>query len=194
MAGKFPLTRGRGRAKPLRAVRLLFRRLPTHPDPGYAPRMIRTLSLLLFLVAAPVLAAEPTTITGRVVSLADGDTLTVLDAGKTQHKIRLHGIDTPEKKQAYGTKAREALGALVFQKDVSVTVVDKDRYGRLVGKVKQGDTDVNRELVAKGYAWRYSQFDKKGEYTAVQAEAKAAKRGLWADPDPVPPWEFRRKK
>ncbi len=114
--------------------------------------MIRTFSLFMFLVAAPVLAAEP--ISGRVVSIADGDTLTVLE-GKTQHKIRLHGIDSPEKKQAFGAKAREALRALVFQKDVTVTVVNKHRYGRLIGKVTQGVIDVNLRMVLDGYAWQY---------------------------------------
>jgi len=154
--------------------------------------MKHLLPLVLLLIASPLLAADP--ITGRVVGVADGDTLTVLDASKTRHKVRLHGIDAPEKSQAFGTKAKEALAALVFQKDVSVIVVGTDRYGRQVGKVRQGGTDVNTALVRAGYAWRYSTYDKKGEYTAAHNEAKAVKRGLWADPAPTPPWEFRRKK
>ncbi|HYH68856.1 MAG TPA: thermonuclease family protein [Urbifossiella sp.] len=154
--------------------------------------MKHLITLVLLLIASPLLAADP--ITGRVVGIADGDTLTVLDTAKTRHKVRLHGIDAPEKAQAFGTKAKEALAALVFQKDVTVTVVDEDRYGRQVGKVMQGGTDVNTALVRAGYAWRYATYDKKGEYTAAQDEAKVARRGLWADPGPTPPWEFRRKK
>ena len=155
--------------------------------------MNRYLPVLFILLTSPLLADDPTTITGKVLSVADGDTLTVLE-GKTQHKIRLFGIDAPEKKQAFGTKAKDALAALTFGKTVTVTVVDTDRYGRSVGKVTQGGADVSRKMVADGFAWRYKTYDKKGEYTAAQAEAKDAKRGLWVDPEPTPPWEFRRKK
>ena len=154
--------------------------------------MIRALPFLLFLIATPLLAAEP--IIGRVVSIADGDTITVLNSNKTQQKIRLHGIDAPEKSQAFGTKSKDALAALVFQKDVVVTVVDKDRYGRWVGEVRQGGVDVNARMVRDGWCWRYPTYDKAREYAAAQAEAQKEKRGLWADKDPVPPWEFRKKR
>lgn len=156
--------------------------------------MKRLLPLVLLLIASPLRAADPATITGKAVSTADGDTLTVLDSSKIQYNVRLHGIDAPEKAQAFGTKTKEALASLVFQKDVTVTVVDKDRYGRFVGKVRQGDTDVNMALVREGLCWRYTTYDKKGEYTAAQNEAKAARRGLWAAPELTPPWEFRRRK
>jgi endonuclease YncB( thermonuclease family) len=156
--------------------------------------MSRILPVLLLLVSSPVWATDPVTITGKVVAVADGDTLTVLDVVKNPHKIRLHGIDAPEKAQAFGTKAKKSLATLVFQKDVTVTVVDTDRYGRMVGKVKRGDLDVNLALVKGGWCWRYTTYDKKSEYAAAQAEARAARRGLWADSEPIPPWEFRRRK
>lgn len=142
----------------------------------------------------PPLAADPTTSAGKVAALSDGDTITVLHATITKQKVRPTGIDAPEKAQVFGTKAREALVALVFGKGVTVTVVDKDRYGRWVGKVRPGDTDVNTNMVRDGYAWRYVTYDKAGDYSAAEAEARKAKRGLWADKDPLPPWEFRKMK
>lgn len=154
---------------------------------------MKRLALVLFLIAAPALAADPPpkSVAGKVVGVTDGDTIKVLDADKVEHRVRLAGVDAPERKQPFSAKAKEALSKLVFEKEVTVAVTDRDRYGRLVGKVKQGQTDVNTELVLKGWCWRYDAYDKKGEYREAQAEAKAAKRGLWADPVPVPPWEFR---
>jgi endonuclease YncB( thermonuclease family) len=157
--------------------------------------------IILFLLLAVVslgLAAKE--ITGRVVAISDGDTLTVLDLSKTQHRIRLAGIDAPEKAQPFGTRSRQALSEYVFSKDVTVTVVDIDRYKRVVGIVLLAGTDINQQLVAEGYAWVYRQFIKKlppGKAEAyIQAEnrAKANQAGLWADKNPVPPWEWRRKK
>jgi endonuclease YncB( thermonuclease family) len=155
--------------------------------------MIRsTLHLLLCLVAVQAVAAPPATLTGKVVSVHDGDTLTVLDAGKTQHKIRLHGIDAPETKQAFGNVARKALADLVFGNDVDVEVIDQDRYGREVGKVHVGGRYVNSEMVRQGLAWRYVQYDKRGEFTQVEQAAMAARKGLWADAHPVAPWDWRK--
>ncbi|MBA4067300.1 MAG: micrococcal nuclease [Isosphaera sp.] len=159
-----------------------------------SPRHVRA-ALLLILIGFPVFAADkPKAVSGKVVDVTDGDTLTFLDAGKVRHKVRLHGIDAPEKGQAFGTKAKQALSDLVFDKEVAVAVTDVDRYERLVGRVTEGDTDVNTALVRGGHAWRYPQYDKTGDFTAAQDEARAAKKGLWADTDPAAPWEFRRKK
>lgn len=124
--------------------------------------------------------------------VADGDTLTVLDAEKRQHKVRLHGIDAPEKGQPFGAKAKEALAGIVFKKDVTVEVKDTDRYGRVVGKVKQGGVDVNLKMVKDGFAWQYRRYDKSRALLDAEEEARNAKRGLWAGADLVPPWEFRR--
>jgi hypothetical protein len=99
---------------------------------------------------SPPLAAPPATLTGKVVSVHDGDTLTVLDAGTTQHKVRLHGIDAMEKKQAFGNVARDGLADQVFGKVVGVKAVDSDRYGRQVGKVFIGGRYVNAEMVWQG--------------------------------------------
>jgi endonuclease YncB( thermonuclease family) len=132
-------------------------------------------------------------LTGKVVKIADGDTLTVLDETNTQHKIRLAAIDAPEKKQAFGMKSREALAGKVFGKTVRVDVIDVDRYKREVGRIYLGDRFTNMEMVRDGLAWRYVRYDKPGEFAAAEREARDSKRGLWADPHPVAPWEWRRE-
>lgn len=135
------------------------------------------------------------TITGRVVSVADGDTITVLTAEKNQVKIRLAGIDAPESGQEYGQKSKEALAAIVAGKAVTVTEDGKDRYGRTIGWVKTGETDANREMVKTGWAWHFTQYNKDPDITKLQATAKEAHRGLWASPNPpMPPWEYRALK
>jgi micrococcal nuclease len=149
----------------------------------------------LLLMTDSALAAKPHyELVGEVVKIADGDTLTVLDDTKTQHKIRLAGIDAPEKGQAFGTKARENLAAKVFRQTVRVEVIDVDRYRREVGRIFLGDRFINMEMVADGFAWRYVQYDKPGEFTAAEDDAREHRRGLWADTNPTPPWEWRRAK
>jgi endonuclease YncB( thermonuclease family) len=147
----------------------------------------------LLLTAAPATAAKPHyELVGEVVKIADGDTLTILDGSKTQHKIRLAGIDAPEKAQAFGTKARENLAAKAFRRNVRVEVIDVDRYRREVGRIYLGDRFANMEMARDGFTWRYVQFDKAGEFSAAESEAREHRRGLWADPHPVAPWEWRQ--
>ncbi len=129
---------------------------------------------------------------GKVVSVADGDTITVLDSENVQHKIRLQGIDAPEKKQAFGTKSKEALSGKIADQEVVVTWKEKDRYGRILGEVMVGRRHINLEMVQDGMAWHYVQYSKSKELTAAETSARAAKRGLWADTEPMPPWEFRK--
>ena len=129
---------------------------------------------------------------GKVVSVADGDTITVLDSENVQHKIRLQGIDAPEKKQAFGTKSKELLSDKVAGHEVVVTWKEKDRYGRILGEVMVGRRHINLEMVQDGMAWHYVQYSKSKELTAAETLARAAKRGLWADTEPMPPWEFRK--
>ncbi len=148
-------------------------------------------ALILLLVLNATLQAEE--IRGKVVGIADGDTITVLDSQKVQHKIRLEGIDAPERGQAFGTKSREKLSDLVGDKDVVVTWEKKDRYGRILGDVHVGDRLINLEMVQEGLAWHYKQYSKSKELAESEEEARRAKKGLWADKSPVPPWEFRKK-
>jgi endonuclease YncB( thermonuclease family) len=151
------------------------------------PRPILTAALLLLALTGSTLAEQL-----KVVSISDGDTFTGIDSLNRQVKVRLHGIDAPEKAQAFGNVARKALGDLIEGRMVEVQQVDKDRYGRIVANVHVGSVHVNREQVAKGLAWRYVQYDKKGEFTQVEQAAKKARKGLWADAKPMPPWEWRK--
>ena len=132
-------------------------------------------------------------LSGKVVRIADGDTLTLLDASNTQHKIRLHGIDTPERGQPYGNAAREALERLVAGKRIDVNIQDTDRYGRTVGTVYRNGQNVNLIMVQDGWAWWYEHYARNDrQLSRAQRDAKAARRGLWQDSNPVPPWEWRR--
>jgi endonuclease YncB( thermonuclease family) len=157
--------------------------------------MMRLAAAFALAFATPALAAKPRyTFTGRVVHVTDGDTLTVLDNRNVQHKIRLAGIDAPERSQPFGSKARESLAAKVFRREVRVEVVDADRYGREVGRIFVFGRLINAEMVRDGFAWRYPQWDPLGEYASPEAEARRYRRGLWVDNHPVPPWEFRKLK
>jgi micrococcal nuclease len=131
--------------------------------------------------------------TGKVVGLSDGDTISVLREGKAV-KVRLHGVDTPEKAQAFGTQARKFTSDLVFQHDVTVVVQSTDRYGRFVGDVLLPDgRSLNQELVKAGMAWWYRPYAPNDPTLAqLEAEARTAKHGLWADAHPIPPWQWRK--
>jgi len=145
--------------------------------------------LLLF-----TLSAQAETLEGKVIKIADGDTLTLLTPSNQQVKIRLAGVDTPERKQPFGNKAKQALSNLAFQKQALVEIAAKDRYGRTIGVVFVDGLNVNAELVKQGMAWVYRKYtDDKRLYT-LESEAKQAKRGLWLDENPIPPWEWRRGK
>jgi endonuclease YncB( thermonuclease family) len=168
-------------------------RIEANRDHRFKAAAVALATVVVLFVVSPTFGAKPHyTLTGKVVAIADGDTLTVLDESKTQHKIRLAGIDAPEKGQPFGTKAREALGDKVFQQSVRIDVIDVDRYRREVGRIYLGERFINMEMVTDGFAWRYVQYDKPGEFTAAEADARKHRRGLWTDPHPVAPWEWRK--
>jgi micrococcal nuclease len=128
-----------------------------------------------------------------VVAVIDSDTLTVLDATNTQHPVRLTGIDIPERVQPFGTKAKQALSGQVFGKDVTVNSGGQDRYGRTLGEIIVDGESVNLWLVRSGWAWWYERYAPDDtQLRDAQQEARQSGRGLWADPNPVPPWEWRR--
>ncbi len=147
------------------------------------------------LLAAPTAFAD--TLIGKVVKVADGDTITVLD-NNIQHKIRLQGIDAPERKQAFGNASRKHLATLVAGKEVTVKWVKRDRYGRIVGFVIVDGQDVNLVQVKTGMAWFYRYYQKELSvenrklYAQAEDEARANKKGLWQHKNPMPPWEWRR--
>jgi endonuclease YncB( thermonuclease family) len=146
------------------------------------------------------MSASAETLGGRIVSVSDGDTVTVLDASNNQWKIRLMGIDAPEKKQAFGHKAKANLTVLVYGKQVMVEYSKKDKYGRTVGKILVNGRDVNLEQVKTGMAWHYKKYQKEQSledrltYAQAEEEARAERRGLWADAEPTPPWNWRKER
>ncbi|RKK03204.1 nuclease [Pseudoroseomonas wenyumeiae] len=151
----------------------------------------RLLLVALLLTTSPALAAD---LLGQVVGIQDGDTLTLLTPERRQVRVRLYGIDAPESRQPYGTRAQQELSALAFRKQVRVTVEDTDQYGRTVGRVWAGSLDVSAELVRRGAAWVYRQYNRDPMLPPLEAEARQAKRGLWALPasEQVQPWVWRR--
>ena len=148
---------------------------------------------LLSLVFCVFASAE--TLTGKVVRIADGDTFTLL-INKKQHRIRLHGIDAPETKggQPYSQKSKDYLASLIAGKGVTVNVRDTDRYGRYIGVVSTSSVkDVNLEMLKAGMAWHYSHFDKTPAYKKAHAQARKSRIGLWKDPSPINPYDWRKK-
>ena len=128
----------------------------------------------------------------RVVGVLDGDTVTCLDENNQQQKIRLAEIDAPEIGQDYGKVSREALAGMVFGKTVEVVDEGRDRYGRWIGHLVVDGVDVNRQMVATGNAWHYAAYSSDQSLASVQTQAQSQRLGLWAQPDPMPPWEFRK--
>ena len=163
-----------------------------------SPMRIKFKSAATTLVLCLVLQAQAETLLGKVIHVQDGDSITVLDDTRTQHKIRLTGIDAPERRQAFGNVAKESLAEQVAGQSVAVEWDKVDRYGRKVGKVLLGGLDSNLVQVKRGLAWHYKKYEReqspadRQSYAVAEAEARAAKLGLWRDAAPLPPWEFRR--
>lgn len=134
---------------------------------------------------------------GRIVGITDGDTLAVLTPARVQKKVRLAGIDAPEKGQAFGQAAKRQLSELAFQQEASVRWDKEDRYGRIVGVVVVNGEDVGLALLRSGFAWHFKRYahdqsaSERIAYSKAEDQAKAARLGLWRDPQAVPPWEYR---
>ena len=158
-------------------------------------RLSKKQILSLVLILAALLAIRFLSvreINGRVVSIQDGDTITVLQ-GTTSYKVRLQGVDCPEKGQAFGNVAKQFTSDLVYDKTVKVKYEERDRYKRYLGTVYVGDRNLNKELVQAGLAWHYKQYSKDPVLAALEVRARLDKKGLWSDPKPIAPWEFRRQ-
>ena len=168
---------------------------------SYMPDTLRKLPLILLVALVSILAScsrvATNSISGTVVKIADGDTITILDAQNVQHKIRLQGIDAPERRQDFSEVSREHLASLVFGKYVRIEYEKVDRYGRLVGKVWVDGNDECLEQLKAGLAWHYKEYENEQQaadrqlYATTEQEARAQKRGIWKDPTPTPPWEYR---
>ena len=168
---------------------------------------MKTLSAAIFFAFCFQLV-QAATIYGSVVAVADGDTVTVLDSGFVLHKVRISGIDAPEKAQPFGARSKESLSALAYGKEATVEWKKKDRYGRIVGKVLVRPTDcrdcsmtidVGMEQLLTGMAWWYRKYageqsaDDRERYAEAEVRAREEGQGLWRDAEPVPPWEWRRR-
>jgi endonuclease YncB( thermonuclease family) len=145
------------------------------------------LCLALAVLSIPALAGE---LVGTVVGVTDGDTLRVL-VDEREVVVRLDQIDAPEKAQPFGQRSRQSLAELCFRKDARVIEHGRDRYGRTIGTVIVGDLDVNAEQVRRGMAWAFLRYLRDPQLVTIEQEARAARRGLWSDPAPVAPWEWR---
>jgi endonuclease YncB( thermonuclease family) len=172
---------------PILAFLISCNRRPARPEPP--PRTSRAI----------VDSSGRQELSGRVVAIADGDTITILDSANTQHRIRLEGIDAPESHQAFGEQSKLGLSEMIFGKDVNVNYQKIDQYGRLVGKIILDGKDINLEQVKAGMAWHYKFYEDEQTpegrelYAKAEAEARAARRGLWQDPNPTEPYQFRKE-
>ena len=146
---------------------------------------------LLLLSAAPPQTVEK--FEGKVIALADGDTITVL-RDKSQVKIRLEGIDAPEKNQAFGNKAKAALSVHLFRKLVTVNATGTDRYGRTLARVIIDGQDVSALMVREGFAWHYKEYSDDEDLAKQEEQARADKVGVWSEENALPPWEFRKRR
>lgn len=152
--------------------------------------IIRLLATTLFSLGV----AHAQTISAQVIGVSDGDTITVLTEDKQRIRIRLSEIDAPESRQAFGQVSKQALSDLCYRKTAAFDPNNKDRYGRVVSRVSCDGVDAQSYMVSKGMAWVYTRYSKDPSLKELERAAKARRFGLWQDPNPVPPWEFRRKK
>lgn len=155
------------------------------------------------VMLAAVLVCQPAfsdVLHGRVVGVSDGDTITVLDGNRREHRIRLTGIDAPEKKQAHGQQSKQSLSRMVYGKQVAVDWEKRDRYGRILGRVNGASGDVNLAQIRAGMAWHYKRYAKdqqqseRDAYDVAEKSARNAGKGLWSDSDPTPPWDWRKSR
>lgn len=169
--------------------------MPLHISLAIRPALVMVVIWLLFGLT---LAAHGAELQGRVVRVADGDTLTLRDAQGVQHRIRLQGIDAPEMEQPFGDRSRQYLIDLVYRREVTVVFSRRDAFDRAVGVIFLDGEDINLRMVAAGKAWHFSRMARhqspadRSAYADAEQAARQARLGLWTDPNPIPPWDFRR--
>jgi endonuclease YncB( thermonuclease family) len=162
-------------------------------------RLHPALSAVALGAAALAIATSASALEGRIVSVQDGDTLVVLDRNQARHRVRIAGIDAPEKNQPFGDAARAHLSRLTADRSVELRCHKRDRYGREVCNVYVGKQDVGLEQVRQGYAWWYRDYareqrpQERADYAAAENNAKESHRGLWRDAQPTPPWSWRKR-
>jgi endonuclease YncB( thermonuclease family) len=157
--------------------------------------MHRFLLITIAFLLSPAYAQQ---LSGLVVGISDGDTVTLLDSNHQQHRIRLSGIDAPESHQPFGQKSKASLSAMIFNRNVVAECGKTDRYRRYICKILVNNVDANLEQLKGGMAWWYRQYAKeqspkdREDYEVAESTAKAQRLGIWSDKNPVPPWEWRR--
>lgn len=155
-------------------------------------KIINVALIALLLTTSPLFAAD--TLSGKIVNVSDGDTVTLLVNNTETFKVRLSEIDAPEKSQAWGNKAKQALTMLVATKNVTVLSSGKDRYGRILGTLFLNERNINKLMVQNGDAWAYTKYVTDHEYFRLQDQAKNSQIGLWSmdENQIIPPWEWRQ--
>lgn len=149
-------------------------------------------TILLFLLCAQVYAQ---TFSGKVIGVKDGDTVVVIDTTNTQTTLRLAEVDCPEKAQAFGTKAKQFTSDQVYLKQIKYIVTDTDRYGRSIAKIYYDNNKyLSAEIIKNGFGWQYKQYSTSKLLAKLEQEARQKKRGLWVEPNPIYPSDFRRNK
>ncbi len=154
------------------------------------------LSTLLFYILLLPLISFSHTITGKVISVADGDTITILTQQHEQIIVRLAAIDTPEKSQAFGEKAKRFISSMVAGKNVSIEPETIDKYGRTVAMVYINSSNLNEQIVKQGFGWVYRKYCKEAfcdDWLELEKKARNSQIGLWGDKNPVPPWDWRHE-
>ncbi len=160
--------------------------------------MLATWRLIMLKLFLPLLFLTSLTysqVVGTVVSITDGDTFVFYSKeSNAQIKVRLHGIDAPEKKQSFGNVSKNYLAELIFQKQVTVTIRNLDKYGRSIGIVFVDGLNVNEKMLEMGMAWHFLKYDNNPLWDNIQNQAIASKIGLWKEDNPTPPWVWRKIK
>lgn len=153
-------------------------------------RLNRLLNVLVIFALAH--SCGYSQLVGKVTSIADGDTFTML-VNNEQIRVRLHGIDCPERGQDFSNVARQFLAEMTFEKEVTVKEMDTDQYGRTIGVVSIDGENVNEELLKAGLAWHYKRYDKNPNWAKFEERARNQKKGIWSQPNPIPPWDWRKE-
>lgn len=158
------------------------------------PRFAVPILLLLISLIFATTALSDDLMTARVVGVSDGDNITVLTPINKQVLIRLYGIDCPEEGQAFGVEAKQFTSGQCFGMTIQYRLMGIDRFDRTIAKVFLEDgRELNLEILKAGFAWHFERYSKRQDYVDAEAEARKAGVGLWADPDPTPPWDWRRE-
>lgn len=131
---------------------------------------------------------------GTVIKIVDGDTFDLLTKDKRTLRIRMYGIDCPEKKQDFYQSAKQALAGYIFKKSVQLKISGYDRNKRTIAMVYCNRQNINLAMIKNGFAWHFSKYSSDSNFAQAESQARKAKTGLWKKPDPVAPWEFRKRR